>query len=148
LAFLAPGAVGDLKFGGSDPTIPPFHCEWSTRVVMPIYEYECGACGDRHEFIQKFSDSPKRKCPSCGAQRLKRLVSAAAFHLKGSGWYVTDFRDKGKKKPEGKDGKDGKDKAGSEKSADKSGSDKGTDKAAKSSDSGGKSTTGASKAAE
>ena len=68
---------------------------------MPIYEYECGACHERTEFIQKFSESPKRKCPQCGKQRLKRLVSAAAFHLKGDGWYVTDFRDKGKKKDEG-----------------------------------------------
>jgi putative FmdB family regulatory protein len=65
---------------------------------MPIYEYECNACGDRHEFIQKFSDAAKRKCPSCGKPRLRKLVSAAAFHLKGSGWYVTDFRDKDKKK--------------------------------------------------
>ena len=64
---------------------------------MPIYEYECGACGATHEFIQKFSEGPKRKCPSCGALRLKKKVSAAAFHLKGSGWYVTDFRDGGKK---------------------------------------------------
>ena len=77
---------------------------------MPIYEYECGACAERHEFIQKFSDGPKRKCPSCGKSRLRKLVSAAAFHLKGSGWYVTDFRDQDKKKngKEGKDGKDGK----------------------------------------
>ena len=65
---------------------------------MPIYEYECRGCGERHEFIQKFSDSPKRKCPSCGKLRLKKLISAAAFHLKGDGWYVTDFRDKGKSK--------------------------------------------------
>lgn len=63
---------------------------------MPIYEYECNACGSQVEFIQKFSDGPKRKCPDCGALRLKRLVSAAAFHLKGTGWYATDFRDKGK----------------------------------------------------
>ena len=69
---------------------------------MPIYEYECGACGDLHEFIQKFSDGPKRKCPSCGKLRLKKLISAAAFHLKGDGWYVTDFRDKGKDKGKGK----------------------------------------------
>ena len=116
---------------------------------MPIYEYECGACAERHEFIQKFSDAPKRKCPACGAQKLKRLVSAAAFHLKGSGWYVTDFRDKGKKKPDGKDAKDSKDaKEGKDKAGDKSASDKGADKAAKSSDSGSKSTTPASKAAE
>ena len=65
---------------------------------MPIYEYECRGCGDVHEFLQKFSDSPKRKCPSCGKLRLKKLISAAAFHLKGDGWYVTDFRDKGKSK--------------------------------------------------
>ncbi len=65
---------------------------------MPIYEYECNACGERHEFIQKFDESPKRKCPSCGRLRLRKLVSAAAFHLKGDGWYVTDFRDKDKKK--------------------------------------------------
>ncbi|MGI9334235.1 MAG: FmdB family zinc ribbon protein [Gammaproteobacteria bacterium] len=68
---------------------------------MPIYEYECGACRERTEFIQKFSESPKRKCPECGKLRLKRLISAAAFHLKGDGWYVTDFRDKGKKKEDG-----------------------------------------------
>ena len=69
---------------------------------MPIYEYECRGCGEHHEFIQKFSDSPKRKCPSCGKLRLKKLISAAAFHLKGDGWYVTDFRDKGKGKDSGK----------------------------------------------
>ena len=69
---------------------------------MPIYEYECAACGARHEFIQKFSDGPKRKCPSCGKLRLKKQISAAAFHLKGDGWYVTDFRDKGKGTDKGK----------------------------------------------
>ena len=69
---------------------------------MPIYEYECRGCGGHHEFIQKFSDSPKRKCPSCGKLRLKKLISAAAFHLKGDGWYVTDFRDKGRSKDKGK----------------------------------------------
>ena len=69
---------------------------------MPIHEYECRACGELHEFIQKFGDGPKRKCPSCGKLRLKKLISAAAFHLKGDGWYVTDFRDKGKDKDKGK----------------------------------------------
>ncbi len=96
---------------------------------MPIYEYECGACGDRHELIQKFSDAPKRKCPACGAGKLKRLVTAAAFHLKGDGWYVTDFRDKDKKKGDGKDHKSGADaKDGGKDSAAKS-----TDKSSKSS---------------
>ncbi len=80
---------------------------------MPIYEYECNACGTRHEFIQKFSEGVKRKCPECGANRLRKLVSAAAFHLKGEGWYVTDFRDKDKKKK-----KDGDGKGDSEKKAD------------------------------
>jgi putative FmdB family regulatory protein len=65
---------------------------------MPIYEYECKACGTQHEFIQKFSEAPKRKCPECGKLRLRKLMSAAAFHLKGGGWYVTDFRDGDKKK--------------------------------------------------
>ena len=65
---------------------------------MPIYAYECNACGTEHEFLQKFSEGPKRKCPSCGALRLRKQVTAAAFHLKGSGWYVTDFRDNDKKK--------------------------------------------------
>lgn len=78
---------------------------------MPIYEYQCGKCGEQHEIIQKFSDAPKRKCPSCGALRLKKLISAPAFHLKGDGWYVTDFRDKGKKKKD-------KDKAGGESATD------------------------------
>ena len=110
---------------------------------MPIYEYECGACGDRVEFIQKFSDSPKRKCPACGAQRLKRLVSAAAFHLKGDGWYVTDFRDKDKKKPGAKDDKAA---AGAKDGPDKT-ADKSADKSPKSGDKAKKSGSGESKAA-
>lgn len=63
---------------------------------MPIYEYECRACGQRTDALQKVSDKPLRKCPACGKLQLRRLVSAPAFHLKGTGWYVTDFRDKGK----------------------------------------------------
>jgi putative FmdB family regulatory protein len=73
---------------------------------MPIYEYECRKCGETHEILQKMSEAPKRKCPSCGAMSLKKLVSAAAFQLKGTGWYVTDFRDKGKKKDKKGDGAD------------------------------------------
>jgi len=65
---------------------------------MPIYAYECSACGATHDFLQKMGEGRKRKCPSCGALRLRKLVTAAAFHLKGTGWYVTDFRDKDKKK--------------------------------------------------
>lgn len=65
---------------------------------MPIYEYECQKCGEVFETIRKFSDPPLKKC-LCGKKgSVKKLVSAAAFHLKGGGWYVTDFRDKNKKK--------------------------------------------------
>ena len=57
---------------------------------MPLYEYECDACGHRFEVIQKFSDQPIDKCPKCGG-RIHKLKSAPAFHLKGSGWYITDY---------------------------------------------------------
>jgi putative FmdB family regulatory protein len=59
---------------------------------MPIYEYECGACGYRLEVIQKMSDAPQVECPSCGQPELKKLVSAAGFRLSGKGWYETDFK--------------------------------------------------------
>ena len=64
---------------------------------MPIYEYECEACGHRQEAIQKMSDDPLVNCDVCNKSTLKKLVSAPAFRLKGSGWYETDFKD-GKKK--------------------------------------------------
>ena len=65
---------------------------------MPIYEYRCGACGHHVEALQKMADSPLRKCPDCGKSQLKRLVSAPQFRLKGSGWYETDFKNKGETK--------------------------------------------------
>ena len=57
---------------------------------MPLYEYECDACGHRFEIIQKFSDPPVETCPSCGG-KVRKLQSAPAFQFKGSGWYVTDY---------------------------------------------------------
>lgn len=60
---------------------------------MPLYEYECDACGHRFETIQKFSDPPIEKCPKCGSH-VHKLMSAPAFHLKGSGWYITDYAKK------------------------------------------------------
>ena len=57
---------------------------------MPIYEYECTKCGREFEVIQGFSDRPVRKCEKCGG-RVHKLVSQSSFHLKGSGWYVTDY---------------------------------------------------------
>ena len=64
---------------------------------MPIYEYECGTCGDHHEVLQKISDPLLKVCPSCGANSLKKLVSAASFRLSGSGWYETDFKSDNKR---------------------------------------------------
>jgi len=65
---------------------------------MPIYEYECTECGHRLETIQKVTEAPLADCPTCGKiAALKRLISAAGFHLKGGGWYATDFKNSGKK---------------------------------------------------
>jgi putative FmdB family regulatory protein len=88
---------------------------------MPFYEYECQACKFYTEVMQKISDPPLAKCPSCGKRRLKKLVSAPVFRLKGGGWYETDFKSdkenkrnlvgsekeepKGDSKPDAKDGK-------------------------------------------
>ena len=62
---------------------------------MPIYEYRCGSCGHQQEFLQKVSDAPQTVCPRCGEASLAKMLTAAGFHLKGSGWYATDFRNKG-----------------------------------------------------
>ena len=59
---------------------------------MPIYEYECRDCGEMTEIIQKVSDPALTECPSCGANGLTKLVSAAGFRLAGGGWYETDFK--------------------------------------------------------
>lgn len=64
---------------------------------MPIYEYECGSCGKEREVIQGMSEGPIRKCPACGRLKLRRKISRSAFHLKGEGWYVTDYNKNGKK---------------------------------------------------
>ncbi len=61
---------------------------------MPIYEYKCSECNHSFESLQKLGDAPLVICPNCGRPALNKLVSAAAFHLKGSGWYETDFKDK------------------------------------------------------
>jgi putative FmdB family regulatory protein len=64
---------------------------------MPIYEYQCGACGHQLEALQRMSDSPLTDCPACEAAALKKKISAVGFRLKGSGWYETDFKTGGKK---------------------------------------------------
>jgi len=65
---------------------------------MPFYEYECSACKHHTEVLQKISDAPLKKCPECGKQSLKRLISAPVFRLKGGGWYETDFKSDGETK--------------------------------------------------
>jgi putative FmdB family regulatory protein len=107
---------------------------------MPIYEYLCQSCGQQTEVIQKLSDEPLVHCPACGEAAMKKKVSAAAFRLKGGGWYETDFKTGGKKNLAGGgdeggksaaadskagEGKSGDSKAGEGKSGDsKSGGDK------------------------
>jgi putative FmdB family regulatory protein len=71
---------------------------------MPIYEYRCKECGFQKEFMQRMSDAPLTDCPKCGKRALTKLVSAAGFQLKGTGWYATDFKNS-TSKPAAKPGK-------------------------------------------
>ena len=71
---------------------------------MPIYEYRCSSCGHELESLQKLSDAPLTTCPSCKADTLVKLMSAAGFQLKGSGWYATDFKGSGGKPAPAKTG--------------------------------------------
>ena len=64
---------------------------------MPIYEYRCAKCGYQGEFLQRLSEAPLTKCPECGKKSLKKMVTAAGFQLKGTGWYATDFKNSGNK---------------------------------------------------
>lgn len=94
---------------------------------MPIYEYACGSCGRRLEKLQKLGDAPLADCPACREPALRKLVSAAAFRLKGSGWYETDFKDGKSQKnlASGDDGpKDAKDAKGGKEGKDSKSGDK------------------------
>lgn len=86
---------------------------------MPIYAYRCSSCGFEKDVLQKLADAPLTLCPQCGQEAFGRTLTAPAFQLKGTGWYVTDFRDNGKQGG-GKDGegKDGGGKADEGRSAD------------------------------
>jgi len=96
---------------------------------MPLYEYECGACGHRFEIIQKFSDAPITECPECRG-RLRKLQSAPAFQLKGTGWYATDYPKTGQTPPE-KDSDGSSDSSASEKAAAKEDKSEKTEKSDK-----------------
>lgn len=71
---------------------------------MPVYEYQCSECGQIVEAFQKISDSPLKSCSSCKGQ-LKKLISQSSFHLKGSGWYVTDYGGSKSNTPDKKESK-------------------------------------------
>jgi len=96
---------------------------------MPFYEYRCDACGHELEELQKISDPVLRKCPECKKLKLKKLVSAAAFKLTGTGWYETDFKNNDKA---GKDNKSSEGQSGEAKNtsgeSQKSGKEKSTTK--------------------
>lgn len=71
------------------PTLPtPFQAQ----KAMPIYAYKCESCGHSKDVLQKISDAPLTECPACHASAFRKQITAAGFQLKGSGWYVTDFR--------------------------------------------------------
>jgi putative FmdB family regulatory protein len=96
---------------------------------MPIYEYRCESCGEELEKLQRMSDDKLVDCPACEKPTLKRLVSAAAFRLKGSGWYETDFKKDNKRNlAESVSGSESTKKESSDKKA-SAGSDKKTGKA-------------------
>lgn len=59
---------------------------------MPIYEYQCKSCGMKKDFLRKISDPPLTTCPECGKESLQKMLTAAGFQLKGTGWYATDFK--------------------------------------------------------
>jgi putative FmdB family regulatory protein len=95
---------------------------------MPIYAYRCEACGHAKDVLQKLSDPVLTTCPACGAERFVKQVTAAGFQLKGSGWYVTDFRNgntgPAAKKPD-EAGGDGKAESSAEAKGDNKGDGKG-----------------------
>ncbi|QDH38898.1 zinc ribbon domain-containing protein [Burkholderia pseudomallei] len=86
---------------------------------MPIYAYRCEACGYAKDVLQKMSDAPLSQCPECGKDAFRKQVTAAGFQLKGSGWYVTDFRggSSGSSAPAADGEKAGGEKAGGETAA-------------------------------
>ena len=99
---------------------------------MPLYEYECTECGHRTELLQRYGDPPLDKCPECGST-VRKLFSAPAVQFKGTGWYVTDYANKGKRPDSTKDSSGGdKDSSGGDKeskssSGDSSSSDSSSD---------------------
>ncbi|KUJ82558.1 zinc ribbon domain-containing protein [Microbulbifer flavimaris] len=84
---------------------------------MPIYEYQCRACGHQLEALQRISDAPLTDCPACDKADLQKKISAAGFRLKGGGWYETDFKTGSKKNLAGDSAKPQSAKSGTDKPA-------------------------------
>jgi putative FmdB family regulatory protein len=101
---------------------------------MPIYEYRCAKCGFQKEYLQRLSDAPLTKCPECGKKTFNKMVTAAGFQLKGTGWYATDFKNSGgKAKTKEKSGDGVKESSATESTSKESGSkDSATKESAKS----------------
>lgn len=100
--YLTESVVDHLKLEGIALMLQVSFYSFEAR-TMPIYEYECTSCSHHLEVFQKINDALLSECPECGKSSLRKLISAAAFRLKGTGWYETDFKNKGK--PEEKDKK-------------------------------------------
>ncbi len=96
-----------------------------SKRCMPIYLYTCNNCGHELEALQKISDPPFQECPACGSATLQKQVTAAAFRLKGTGWYETDFKSKDKKPADKKKPKE--EKTTKQSGGDSSKSDKSSD---------------------
>ncbi len=111
---------------------------------MPIYEYVCQQCDHHLEALQKLSDERLKFCPECGEASLLKQVSAAAFRLKGTGWYETDFKNSGKQKEKANDNKTNTSKEGKSGESGKESASKssGTSKSSETTSSSGKSDSG------
>jgi putative FmdB family regulatory protein len=117
---------------------------------MPIYEYECEACGNRFELIQKFSDPLVEICPKCGERKVHKLLSSPAIKFKGTGWYINDYAKKGGGESESSTSGEKSETKSADKSssaADSSGPSSGASSASDSSSSSGKSSSSSSSGA-
>jgi putative FmdB family regulatory protein len=102
---LAIRGFGTLRLEVLISSFSPQNQRYNRRLgvlTMPIYEYRCKQCGHQEEFLQKASEPALSKCPACGKSTFQKLLSAAGFQLKGTGWYATDFKKTAEKKPEAK----------------------------------------------
>ncbi len=91
---------------------------------MPIYEYECTACGKTFEVFLSNHDAPVKKCPDCKSSKIKKLISNCSFHLKGTGWYLTDYARKEKSDTKGKAASKSSEASDTKKSLETKGSEK------------------------